>query len=130
MRRILVASLLLLPSLVPAAALASQPADDSSTPTPALRVSTGVTGPLILDASDVHLTPDTLDQLTPNKTTVVLRMNLDEKGRAHDLQIIKSDDNLLDERVINAVRQFRFIPAKLDDQPVPVNLTLNVVVTQ
>ena len=35
---------------------------------------------------------------------------------------------MLDERVMDAVRQFHFSPARLDDQPVPVDLTLNVVV--
>jgi TonB family protein len=128
MRRILIASLMLVPSLFPAAVLASQPADDSSTPTPVPRVSTGVTGPKILDARNVHLTTDTFDRLIPSEATVVLSLNVDEKGKAEDVQIVKSVNKMLDERVVDAVRQFRFSPAKLDDQPVPVDLTLNVVV--
>jgi TonB family protein len=119
---------MLLPSLFPAAVLASQPADDSSTSTQAPRVSTGVTSPKILGASNVHLTPNTFDQLIPNDATVVLSLNVDEKGKAQDVQIVKSVNKMLDERVVDAVRQFRFSPAKLDDQAVPVDLTLNVVV--
>ncbi len=126
MRHTLVASLLLLPSLVPAAALASQPADDPSTATPALRVSTGVIGPFILDVPNVHLPPNTFDRVIPNDATVVLTLNVDEKGKAQDVQVVKSANKMLDERVIEAVRQTHFKPAKLDNEPVPVELTLTV----
>jgi TonB family protein len=128
MRRILVSSLLLLPSLFPAAALASHPADDSSISTPAPRISTGVTGPSILDASKVHLSSNSFDLFTPNEATVVLSLNVDEKGKARGVQVVKSANKVLDEQVKNAVRQIQFSPAKLDDQPIPMDLTLNVVV--
>jgi TonB family protein len=128
MRRILATSLLLLPSLFPAAALATQPADDSSTPTPALRVSTGVTGPKILDAADIHLPPDNFDRLIPSEATIVLSLNVDEDGKPQDVHVVKSVNKMLDERVIDAVRRFRFKPATLDDERVPVDMTLNVVV--
>jgi TonB family protein len=128
MRHILATSLLLLPSLFPAAALATQPADDSSIQTPAPRISTGVTGPSILNASKVHLSSNVFDRLTPNEATVVLTLNVDEKGKAQDVQVVKSVNKMLDERVISAVRQIQFSPAKLDDQPIPMDMTLNFVV--
>ena len=128
MRRILATSLLLLPSLFPAAALATQPADDSSTPTPALRVSTGVTAPKILDATDIHLSPDNFDRLVPSEATIVLSLNVDEDGKPQDVQVVKSVNKMLDQRVLDAVRRFRFKPATLDDERVPVDMTLNVVV--
>lgn len=128
MRRIIVASLLLAPSLFPAAVSASQPAEDSSTGNPAPRVSTGVTEPRILDARTMHLDPYAFDQIVPSEATFVLSLNVDKKGHAQDVQIVKSANRILDERVLDAVRQFRFSPATLDDQPVPVDLTLNVVV--
>jgi len=127
MRRILVASLLLLPSLFPAAASASKPADDSSS-TPSLRVSSGVTNPVLLNAGDVHIAANVRDRIIPNEATVVLSLNVDENGRPQDVQIVKSVNKMLDERVMEAVRQFHFNPARLNDQPVPVDLTLNVVV--
>ncbi|MGD0939085.1 MAG: TonB family protein [Terracidiphilus sp.] len=128
MRRLLVASLMLLTWLFPAAVNASQPADDSSTSTPAPIVSTGVSAPRILDATDVHLGLDTFGNSIPNDATFVVSLNVDENGKARDVQVVKSVNNVLDEQVMDAVRQFRFSPAMLDDQPVPVNLTLNVVV--
>ena len=128
MRHILATSLLLLPSLFPAAALATQPADDSSTPTPALRISSGVSKPVLLNSSVVHIAPSAFDQLIPNDSTIVLSLNVDEMGKAQDVQVVKSVNKMLDARVLEAVRQFHFTPARLDDQPVPVDLTLNVVV--
>jgi TonB family protein len=128
MRRILLANLLLLPSLFPAAVNASQPADDASTPTPALRVSTGVTGPSILDARKLRLSHNVFDRTIPSEATVVLSLNVDETGKPQDVQVVKSVNKMLDERVIDAVRQFHFKPATLDEQPVPVDMTLNVVV--
>jgi TonB family protein len=119
---------MLLPSLFPAAAHATQPADDASTPTPALRVSTGVTGPSILDASKLHLSPNVFDRTISSEATVVLSLNVDETGKPQDVQVVKPVSKMLDERVLEAVRQLHFSPAKLDDQPVPVDLTLSVVV--
>jgi TonB family protein len=119
---------MLLTWLFPAAVNASQPADDSSTSTPAPIVSTGVSAPRILDATDVHLGLDTFGNSIPNDATFVVSLNVDENGKARDVQVVKSVNNVLDEQVMDAVRQFRFSPAMLDDQPVPVNLTLNVVV--
>lgn len=127
MRRTLIASLMLLPSLFPAAVNASQPADDSSTITPVPRVSTGVTEPVLLDAANIHLA-NSIDQFIPDNATFVLSLNVDENGKARDVQVVRSVDKMLDERVIEAVRRFHFKPAELDDQPVPVDLTLNVVV--
>ena len=128
MRRIVLASLLLLSSLFPAAVNASQPADDSSNPTPVPRVSTGVTEPVLLDSANVHLTPDMFARFIQNEATVVLSLNVDEKGKPQDVQIVKPANRMLDERVLEAVRQFHFKPASLDGEPVPADLTLNVVV--
>jgi len=128
MRRIVSASLLLLSSLFPAAVNATQPADDSSNPTSVPRVSTGVIEPVLLNAGSVHFTPSMLGLLNPSETTVVLSLNVDEKGKPQDVQIVNPTNKILDERILEAVRQFHFSPARLDDQPVPVDLTLNVVV--
>jgi TonB family protein len=128
MRSILVASLLLVPSLFPAAANASQPASDSSTSTPAIRVSTGVVAPKILSSTYISIPPSPLDQTVPSEATLVLSLNVDEQGKAQDVQVVKSDYKQLDNRVAEAVRHLRFSPAKLDDQAVATDLNLTVVV--
>jgi TonB family protein len=128
MRRILIASLLLVPSLFPAAAVATQPKDDSSALTQVRRISSGVTSPLIVNTANVSFPPDTFDRVLPKETQVVLQLNIDEKGRAQDIQVVKSANPAVDERVIAAVRQFRWRPATLDKQAIPIDVTLKVVV--
>ena len=52
--------------------------------------------------------------------TVVLRVNLDAQGVVQDITIEKSSDaQRLDQAALEAVRQWRFIPAKRGQQAVP-----------
>jgi TonB family protein len=128
MRRILVASLMLVPMFLPAAAVASQSAGDSSASTPARPLSTGVTLPKIVYTTDVSVSPDTFDQLSPSEAKVVLSLAVDAQGKAQNVQVVNSVNSKLDEHVIDAVRQFRWRPGTLDHQPVPVDLNLIVYV--
>jgi TonB family protein len=127
MRRILAASLLLSPMILPAAALASTPAADASASTLARPVSTGVTSPYLLHTTNVHLPTDFAYAL-PSSAEVVLSLTVDEQGKAENIQVVKSVNPILDERVVEAVQQFRWKPATLDKQPTPLDLTLNVEV--
>jgi TonB family protein len=126
MRRILAASLLLVPSLIPSAASATQPASDSSDSTPALRISTGVVAPKVLSTTDLALPDAILNHFIPSEATVVLTLNVDEQGKAQDVQVVQSANKMLDERVADAVRKFRFSPAMLDNQAVSSDLKLTV----
>lgn len=125
MRRILAASLLLVPSLFPAAALASQTVNDASASAQVRPLSTGVTSPRIIRTVNVIATPE-LIQALPSDTEVVLKLNVDEQGMAQNVEVVKSVNKKLDDRVVAAVREFRWRPATLDKQAIPVDLTLNV----
>ncbi len=125
MRRILAASLLLSPLVLPAAAVASQPVKDASAPTSAPTVSTGFIAPTILHTTDVIVSPDFAATLRGD-STVVLTLNLDEQGNPADIHVIQSANPYLDAGVVDAVRQFRWHPAILDNQPVPTDLTLTL----
>jgi TonB family protein len=57
---------------------------------------------------------------------IALRIDLDEKGNPTNIRVLQSINPLVDARVIEAVRQFRWVPALLDNRPVPIDLTLNV----
>jgi protein TonB len=129
MRRILAASLLLIPSLFPAAAVASTPNADSSVPTRVRPISTGVTDPILLKTAEVELPPaGRFDQPTLNDAEFVVELNVDRFGKPQDIQIVDSANPELDQRVIDAVRQFRWRPAMLDTQAIPLDLTLKVKV--
>jgi len=128
MRRIIVASLLLSPMLFTAAAVASQPVTDATASTQVRRVSTGVIGPKIIQSSNVQIPADAIESLVPRQAEVGLKLNVDENGKAQDIQVVKSVNADLDARVVAAVRQFRFRPATLDNQVIPCALDLNVEV--
>jgi len=125
MRRILAASILLSPLFLTAAAVASTPATDASVPTTARPVSTGVTPAKVLYSPSIELPTSAK---IPNDAEVVLQLNVDEEGKARDIQVIKSINPELDAPVVAAVSKFRFSPAKLDNQAIPVALNLTVVV--
>jgi TonB family protein len=127
MRRIIAASVLLSPLFISAAALASQPVTVEPASTATHTLSTGIKPVRVLSAPDVDLTPAAAETL-PYNAEVVLSLNVDEKGNAQDVQVIKSPTHYLDAPVADAVRQYRFSPAMLDNQPVSAPITLTVVV--
>lgn len=125
MRRILATSILLSPLFLSAAALASQPVTDATSSTRPL--STGVKPARVLDTPRIELPPAAADTLL-NNAEVVLKLNVDENGQAQDVQVVKSASPYLDEPVAAAVRQSRFRPATLDNQPIATDMTLTVIV--
>jgi len=88
-------------------------------------VSTGVIPAQVLYAPNIDLP---FNESIPNNAEVVLQLNVDEKGRAEDVQVVKSPNPELDAPVAEAVRKSRFRPAALDHQAIAVPMTLTVVV--
>jgi TonB family protein len=120
----------MLPSLLlPAVANASQPVDDASASTPKVRVSTGVIGPELLDASSITIPSGYADGAIPGDGQVGLNFTVDVKGHPENVQVTKSLNPLWDARVVDAVRKFRYRPGTVSNAPVPVdmNLTVNIV---
>ncbi len=127
MRRILAASILVSPLFLTAAAHASQPVTDAPASTAARPISTGVVPAHVLYSPNIELTPAAAQTLQPD-AEVVLTLNVNEKGQAEDVEVVKSPSHYLDGPVAAAVRQYRFRPATLDNQPVTTPMTLTVVV--
>ncbi|MGA3373545.1 MAG: TonB family protein [Terracidiphilus sp.] len=127
MRRILAATILVSPLFLTAAAHASQPVTDAPASTTARPISTGVVPAHVLYSPNIDLTPAAAQTLTPD-AEVVLTLNVNEKGHAEDVEVVKSPSHYLDGPVAAAVRQYRFRPATLDNQPVTTPMTLTVVV--
>jgi TonB family protein len=127
MRRILAASILVSPFFLTAAAHASQPVTDAPAATPARALSTGVVPAHVLYSPNIELTPAAAQTL-PQDAEVVLTLNVNAKGQAEDVEVVKSPSRYLDGPVADAVRQYRFRPAMLDNQPVTTPMTLTVVV--
>jgi len=125
MRRILAASILVSPLFLTAAAYATQPVTDAPASTPTHAISTGVVPAHVVYSPDIDLSPSAAQSL-PYDAEVVLTLNVNEKGKAEDIQVVKSPNHDLEAAVTAAVRQSRFRPATLDNQPVasPMNLTV------
>ncbi len=128
MRRILEASALLSTVMFAAVAVASQPATNATVPTYNSHLATSMTTPAeILYAPNFDLTSRGIVG-SPQASNVVLKLNISERGKAQNLQVVQSDDPVLNDPVVNAVRKFQFRPAKLDNQPIPVKMNLIVKV--
>jgi hypothetical protein len=131
MRRILLTGLLSSLALT-AAAATSTPANDASASAPesvqVRPVSTGVTSPQLVYSTKIEIPADEISSAFPNPARVVLKMNLDATGSPTNIQVIQALTQDVDARVVAAVKQFRWRPAVLDNQTIPVDLKLVVEV--
>jgi TonB family protein len=74
------------------------------------------------------MVPEGLNSRLLDDSMVVLKLNVDEQGKPEDIQIVNTVNPTLGADVIDAVRQFRWRPAKLDNQPIATDLTLHLLV--
>src|ERR1700735_1890925 len=107
-----------------AASSTAQPATDADTTSHARRISTGVTWPKLI--SEPTLAVSAADFPTHDLAAqhMVVSFRVDESGAPQNVHLVKSVSQTVDERVMAAVRQYRFAPATLDDQNVPVDVNL------
>jgi TonB family protein len=129
MNRIFASSLLVSSLLLSAAtaAVAVTPATDAHTATQVRPISTGYTAPQIVRTAKIEV-PSAVSAQTPKNAEVVLKLTVDKNGMAQNVQVVKSASPFLDEPVLEAVQQFRWQPATLDNQAVPFDVTLNIEV--
>jgi len=111
--------------LVSASAFAASPKADSVITAQPVRVSTGVVAPVMLDTASFHISANAA---AASSGEVVLELNVDEKGDARNVRIVKSGSPVLDSKVVAAVMQSHFKPATLNNHPIAVDLDLKVKV--
>ncbi len=107
----------------PAALAGIKSADNSATPT-AIRVSSGVTAPVLVHSVEVdraHL----LAGAASEDRVVRIAMTIDEAGKPTDLKVVQSTDKFTDEAILAAASQYRFKPAMLNGTAVPIEMTVN-----
>ncbi len=129
MRRILAISTMLSSLVLPAAAFASTPVDDASAPTP-IRVSTGVTQPVLVNSAFLEIPSGYSNDIIPADAQVSLSLTINEKGQPENIQVTKSFSKFWDARVIDTVREFHFKPGTVDNEPTPVDMNLVVNITR
>ena len=53
-------------------------------------------------------------------------MLVDQNGQTQNVRVVQGLGNGLDDKAVEAVQQYRFKPATLNGEPVPVNLRVEV----
>lgn len=90
----------------------------------AYRVGGGVTSPRILYAPDPEFSEEA--RKAKYQGTVVLWLVVGPDGRAHDIRVQQSLGMGLDEKAIEAIRQWRFEPGRKDGVAVAVQVNVEV----
>lgn len=90
----------------------------------AYRVGGGVSAPKILFQPDPEYSEEA--RKAKYQGTVVLWVVVGPDGRVHDIKVSRGLGMGLDEKAIEAVRQWKFEPARKDNQAVPVQVSIEV----
>ncbi len=126
MRRALLA--ILVSSITLAAAASPAPQMNDASAAPSRPLSTGVTSPRLVSTAHISIPADAMPTTIGSSARVVLKVNLDETGTPSNVQVLHPATPEIDQRVVSAVRQFRWTPAILNNKAVPEELTLTVEV--
>lgn len=89
-----------------------------------LRVGGGVSPPMLIHKVDPEYTEEA--RAANYQGTVVLYVEIGPDGTASKVKVVRSPGLGLDEKAIEAVRQWRFRPGQKDGQPVTVTATIEV----
>ncbi|MFZ0301428.1 MAG: TonB family protein [Terracidiphilus sp.] len=130
MRHILASSVVLSSLLLPAAAFASKPVDDPAAATPAPRITTGVIGPFLVNSLYLTAPQGPAASFIPADAQVGVSFVVDEKGLPENIQVTKSINPSWDSQVVEAVSKLHYRPARIDDQKIPVDMNLTVVIAK
>jgi TonB family protein len=110
-------------NIQPAALAAIKSSEHAAAPT-AIRVSTGVTAPVLVRTVDVdrdHI----LEGAASAERVVRVNMTVDASGKPTDLKVVQSTDVFTDQAILAAASQYRFKPATLNGIAVPMQMTVN-----
>jgi TonB family protein len=58
--------------------------------------------------------------------TVIVAMTVAINGEVQDVRVVRSPDALLDQKAIEAVKQWKFSPARKNGLPVPVQVNVEI----
>jgi TonB family protein len=130
MRHIIASSVVLSSLLLPAAAFASKSADEPVATTAAPRVTTGVIGPFLVNSLNLTAPAGPAASFIPADAQVGVSFVVDEKGVPENIQVTKSINPTWDSQVVEAVSKLHYRPARIDDQKIPVDMNLTVVIAK
>ncbi len=105
-----------------AAAAAAVP----DTKTGMVRVSTGVVAPKLIKTVAIEEDTVRATKSNPAEHEVVVAMIVDETGKPTNLKIVQSSNDFLDQHVLSAVQQYRWLPGSVSGQIVAVPVRLHI----
>jgi TonB family protein len=88
-------------------------------------VPTHSSAPQVTQAVELNLSEQELAE-QPTVSSVVLRAIVDENGIPRNVQIAKSAGSVVDRKAIEAVNQYRFKPATLDNKPTWASVSITI----
>ena len=101
------------------------PATDVTTTSKPVRISTGVVGPKLISEPAFKVSQGDFAG-NPELKIVIVRFRVDESGKTQNIRLLQSVNSIVDERVVQAVSKYRFIPATLDGNKVARDINLQV----
>jgi protein TonB len=107
----------------PFAALALR-AQDNGADEPVLDLGPGITPPRVIH--QIAPKPDSGEKGFRISGTVLVALVVSSKGLPVDVRIARSVDKDIDQSAVDAVKQWRFEPARKDGKPVAVKVTVEI----
>lgn len=104
----------------------SKPSTDTGNASQPLRISTGVIGPKLISEPPITVSSDDFPGHQPTLHHMLVSFRVDENGVPQNVQLLRSVSPIVDWQIMNAVRQYRFKPATLDNEKVAVDVNMHV----
>lgn len=92
---------------------------------PVLDIGPGITPPRVAHQVMPQTNPDD-EKGFRISGTVLVGLTVSAKGEPKDVHVVKSLDRSIDESAVDAVKQWRFEPAKKGDRAVAVRITVEI----
>ena len=105
---------------------ALKPVTEASMNAQPFRISGGVIWPQLISEPNFRVSSSDFMGLNLTTEQVIVSFTVDESGKPQNVHLTKSVNPVVDERVLNAVRQYRYAPATLDGQRVAADINLKV----
>jgi TonB family protein len=109
----------------PAAFAGIKTSDHVASPT-VVRVSSGITAPVLVYSVDVDR-----EHIVANGSAdrvVRVGMTIDATGKPTALKVLQSTDKFTDQAILTAASQYRYKPATLNGTAVPMEMTVNFTI--
>ncbi len=123
----------LIEAMIPAPAQVAAPAVAAPGPAPktqdvpapaAFKIGNGVSAPTVLSRRDPAYTEEA--RVAKIQGSISLSLVVDASGNPQNVQVVRSLDPGLDQKAIEAVREWKFQPGQKDGKPVAVQASVQV----